>query len=43
MQVYNDGHGAIMGSRHLGGLRQAPQACWPEVWYLNAPIYDSAC
>jgi PAS domain-containing protein len=39
VQVYNDGYRALMGSRHPLGLGQPTQACWPEVWHINAPIY----
>ena len=40
IQLYNDGYRDIMNGKHPGGLGQPTQECWPEVWHLNAPIYD---
>ncbi len=40
VQLYNDGYDALMLDRHPAGLGQPTRACWPEVWDLNAPIYD---
>ena len=40
VQVYNDGYRALMGAKHPAGLGQPTRACWPEVWHLNAPIYE---
>ncbi|CAA9347932.1 MAG: Chemotaxis protein methyltransferase CheR, partial [uncultured Gemmatimonadaceae bacterium] len=40
VQVYNDGYRALMGGKHPSGLGQPTRACWPEVWHLNAPIYE---
>ena len=39
VQVYNDGYRDLMGMKHPGGMGQATQACWPEVWSINEPIY----
>ena len=40
VQLYNDGYCALMGAKHPAGLGQPTRACWPEVWHLNAPIYE---
>ncbi|HZG42558.1 MAG TPA: PAS domain-containing protein [Longimicrobium sp.] len=40
VQLYNDGYRALMGGKHPAGLGQPTRECWPEVWHLNAPIYE---
>jgi PAS domain-containing protein len=40
VQIYNDGYRALMGSKHPAGLGQPTRECWPEVWHINAPIYE---
>ncbi|KAB0680911.1 PAS domain-containing sensor histidine kinase [Aureimonas leprariae] len=40
IQIYNDGFRELMGNKHPAGLGQATKECWPEVWHLNAPIYQ---
>ncbi|GJE72545.1 PAS domain-containing sensor histidine kinase [Methylorubrum podarium] len=40
IQVYNDGFRDLMGLKHPAGLGQPTRECWPEVWHINAPIYD---
>ena len=40
VQIYNDGYRIIMGSKHPAGMGQPTQACWPEVWEFNEPIYS---
>jgi PAS domain S-box-containing protein len=40
VQIYNDGYRAIMGAKHPTGLGQPTRECWPEVWHLNAPVYE---
>ncbi|AWI88892.1 histidine kinase [Methylobacterium sp. DM1] len=40
IQVYNDGYRDLMGLKHPAGLGQPTRACWPEVWHINAPIYE---
>lgn len=40
IQVYNDGFRDLMGLKHPAGLGQPTRDCWPEVWHINAPIYD---
>lgn len=40
VQIYNDAYRDVMGDKHPGGLGQPTRACWPEVWHINAPIYD---
>jgi PAS domain S-box-containing protein len=39
VQLYNDGYVPLLGAKHPTALGQPTQACWPEVWDLNAPIY----
>lgn len=40
IQVYNDRFRDLMGLKHPAGLGQPTRACWPEVWHINAPIYE---
>ncbi|MBI0538750.1 hypothetical protein D9599_24645 [Roseomonas sp. KE2513] len=40
IQIYNDGYRDLMGGKHPAGLGQPTRECWPEVWHINAPIYD---
>jgi PAS domain S-box-containing protein len=40
VQLYNDGYREIMGARHPAGLGQPTRECWPEVWHVNAPLYE---
>lgn len=40
VQVYNDGYRLLMGVKHPAGLGQPTRECWPEVWHINAPIYE---
>jgi PAS domain S-box-containing protein len=40
VQIYNDGYRELMGVKHPAGLGQPTRACWPEVWHINAPIYE---
>jgi PAS domain S-box-containing protein len=40
LQIYNDGYAAIMADKHPAGLGQPTRECWPEIWHINAPIYD---
>jgi PAS domain S-box-containing protein len=40
VQLYNDGYRALMGAKHPAGLGQPTRECWPEVWHLNAPVYE---
>ncbi|WP_294393818.1 PAS domain-containing protein [uncultured Sphingomonas sp.] len=40
IQIYNDGYAKIMGVKHPIGLGQPTRDCWPEVWSINAPIYE---
>ena len=37
---YNDACVAFLGTKHPAGLGQPTRARWPEVWHLNAPIYE---
>lgn len=41
IQIYNDGYRKLMGSKHPEGLGQPTRQCWPEVWHINQPIYQS--
>lgn len=43
VQIYNDGYRALMGLKHPAGLGQPTQECWPEIWRVNAPIYEQVC
>ena len=40
IQVYNDAYRDLMGVKHPRGLSQPTRDCWPEVWHINAPIYE---
>ena len=40
VQLYNDSYRELMGVKHPAGLGQPTRECWPEVWHINAPIYD---
>ena len=39
LQIYNDAYRPILGLRHPAAMGQPTQACWPEVWHFNEPIY----
>lgn len=41
VQIYNAAYAQICGERHPQALGQPTQACWPEVWAFNEPIYDA--
>jgi signal transduction histidine kinase len=40
VQIYNDGYVPFLAGKHPAGLGQPTRECWPEVWHLNAPIYE---
>jgi PAS domain S-box-containing protein len=40
IQIYNDRYRQLMGAKHPAGLGQPTRECWPEIWHINAPIYD---
>ncbi len=40
LQIYNDAYRVLMGVKHPAGLAQATRECWPEVWSINAPVYE---
>ena len=40
IQVYNDGYIPFLDAKHPYGLGIGNRACWPEVWHINAPVYD---
>jgi PAS domain S-box-containing protein len=40
VQIYNDGYVPFLAARHPAALGQPARACWPEVWHINAPIYE---
>jgi PAS domain S-box-containing protein len=40
IQVYNDAYRDLMGTKHPAGLGRPTRDCWPEVWHLNAPVYE---
>jgi PAS domain-containing protein len=39
VQLYNDAFVPLLGAKDPAALGQPTQACWPEVWDINAPIY----
>lgn len=39
LQIYNDAYARLMRDKHPTYLGQPTQACWPEVWHFNEPIY----
>ncbi len=40
IQIYNDHYRGLMGAKHPAGLGLPARQCWPEVWHINAPIYE---
>jgi PAS domain S-box-containing protein len=40
VQIYNDGYVPFLADKHPAGLGQPTRECWPEVWHINAPIYE---
>jgi len=40
IQIYNEAYSDLMRDKHPGGLGQPTRKCWPEVWHINAPIYE---
>jgi PAS domain S-box-containing protein len=40
IQIYNDRYRQLMGARHPAGLGQPTRECWPEIWHINALIYE---
>ena len=40
IQLYNDGYVPLLAFRHPSSLGQRTRDYWPEVWHINAPIYD---
>ncbi len=40
IQVYNDGYIPFLDAKHPYGLGIGNRTCWPEVWHINAPVYD---
>ena len=40
IQIYNDRYRELMGAKHPAGLGQPTRECWPEIWHINAPIYE---
>ena len=43
VQIYNDRYRDLMGKKHPAGMGQATRECWPEIWYINEPIYARVC
>jgi hypothetical protein len=39
IQIYNDAYRPFLELRHPVAMGQRTQACWPEVWHFNEPIY----
>jgi signal transduction histidine kinase len=40
IQIYNDAYARLIRDRHPTALGQRTRECWPEVWRVNAPIYE---
>lgn len=40
VQIYNDHYRGLMGAKHPTGLGLPTRRCWPEVWHINAPLYE---
>lgn len=40
LQIYNDAYARLMRDKHPAYLGRPTQACWPEVWHFNEPIYQ---
>ena len=40
IQVYNDGYIPFLDAKHPFGFGIGNSVCWPEVWHINAPIYE---
>ena len=41
LQLYNDAYVPFLGVKHPAALAAPTRACWPEVWHINAPVYDA--
>lgn len=41
VQIYNDAYRTILGQKHPQAMGQRTQDCWPELWQINAPIYQA--
>ena len=39
IQIYNDAYTVFLGPRHPAAMGQGTEACWPEVWAYNEPIF----
>ncbi len=40
LQIYNEPYARLMRDKHPAYLGCPTQACWPEVWHFNEPIYQ---
>jgi signal transduction histidine kinase len=40
VQLYNDGYRALLRAKHPAALGQPIAGCWPDLWHVNAPIYE---
>lgn len=40
IQIYNDAYVPFLAAKHPDGLGISNRVCWPEVWHINAPIYE---
>ena len=38
--IYNDAYRPLIGARHPKALGTGAKQCWPDLWQINAPIYD---
>jgi signal transduction histidine kinase len=40
IQLYNDAYAELIRGKHPRALGQPTRESWPEVWHINAPIYE---
>jgi PAS domain S-box-containing protein len=41
VQVYNDAFRSVLHARHPAGIGQRARDCWPELWEMIGPMYQS--
>jgi hypothetical protein len=40
IQLFNDAYLPFLGAKHTSALGQPTRECWPELWHINAPIFQ---
>ncbi len=40
--LYNDAYRTLIGDKHPAALGSKARQCWPDLWQINAPIYERA-